>query len=70
MHCPRCKGLMALTRFYDLRDDTGRIGFDAWRCICCGEVLDSMVCMNRTQRPRFRRRRKSRQIMVETVRGL
>jgi len=70
MRCPRCEGLMALTRFYDLRDDTGRIAFDAWRCICCGEVLDSMVYMNRTQRPRFTRRRKSRQIMVETVRGL
>ncbi len=58
MCCPRCKGLMDLTRFYDLLDDTGSIAFDAWRCICCGEVLDSVVYTNRTQRPRFTRLRK------------
>lgn len=60
MRCLRCQGLMALTRFYDLRDDTGRIAFDAWRCIGCGEVLDSVVYTNRILRPRFTRRRKTR----------
>lgn len=60
MRCLRCKGLMALTRFYDLLNDTGKIAFDAWRCIGCGEVLDSVVCTNRLQRPRFTRRRSPR----------
>lgn len=60
IRCPRCQGLMALTRFYDLLDDTGKIAFDAWRCIGCGEVLDSVVCANRIQRPRFTRRRTPR----------
>ena len=60
MRCLRCKGLMALTTFYDLLDDTGRIAFDAWRCIGCGEVLDPVVYANRIRRPRFTARRKSR----------
>jgi hypothetical protein len=64
MCCPRCKGLMDLTRFYDLLDDTGSIAFDAWRCICCGEVLDSVVYMNRTKRPRFTRLRKPNAVRV------
>ncbi len=62
MRCRRCKGLMALTRYYDLLDDTGRTAFDAWRCIGCGEVLDSVVAANRLQRPRFRSRRKARSV--------
>ena len=62
MRCLRCKGLMALTRFYDLLDDTGHIAFDAWRCIGCGEVLDSVVCTNRILRPKFTRRRSPRPV--------
>ena len=64
MRCLRCKGLMALTRFYDLLDDTGRIAFNAWRCICCGEVLDSVIYQNRTHRSRFTRLRQPRPIRV------
>ncbi len=60
MHCPRCAGLMFLTWFYDLRDDTGTIAFDAWRCIACGEVLDSMIEKNRTRPPMVARRWKPR----------
>jgi len=59
MRCLRCKGLMTITHFYDLLDDTGRLGFDAWRCIGCGEVLDSVVYKNRLQRPMFTRRRRA-----------
>ena len=62
MRCLRCKGLMAFTRFYDFLDDTGRIAFDAWRCIGCGEVLDSVIYKNRIQRPMYTRRRHLRQV--------
>jgi len=55
MHCPRCNGLMSLTRFYDLRDDTGTFSFVAWRCISCGEVLDSVIYRNRIQPPMITR---------------
>lgn len=64
MCCPRCKGVMALTRFYDLQDDTGRLAFDAWRCIGCGEVLDSVICTNRIERPRFTRLSRRRPMLV------
>ena len=60
MRCPRCKGLMFTTRFYDLRDDTGIIAFNAWRCISCGEVLDSVIYKNRTRPPMVTRRWKPR----------
>ena len=64
MRCLRCNGLMTTTRFYDLQDDTGHIAFDAWRCIGCGEVLDSVIYTNRIERPRFTRLPRRRPVMA------
>ncbi len=47
MRCSRCKGLMLIERFFDYRDDTGQIDFTGWRCIICGEILDSVIAGNR-----------------------
>lgn len=44
MTCPRCKGKMFAERFYDFVRS-----FDAWKCTCCGEVLDSTIIANRAR---------------------
>jgi hypothetical protein len=46
MNCPRCRGLLVLDTFYDLLDDTGHLSFNAWRCVCCGNVLDPLILRN------------------------
>jgi hypothetical protein len=50
--CTRCGGLMVSTPCLDLSDDTGQFDFDAWRCIQCGDLVDSVILRNRQgQRP-------------------
>ena len=44
MQCPRCKGRMFAEKFYDFVRS-----FDAWKCTCCGEMLDSTILANRTR---------------------
>jgi uncharacterized Zn finger protein len=51
MECPRCSGEMAYEVFQDMQDDTGNISFYGWRCIICGEILDSVIVSNRKNRP-------------------
>ena len=45
MKCTKCGCLMSYERFYD-RDDA----FDAWRCICCGDIVDDVVLSNRSKK--------------------
>lgn len=47
MSCHRCHGLMVRDSFVDLRDDTGRLKFQGWRCVNCGEVVDPVVLAHR-----------------------
>jgi len=47
MRCYRCKGWMVLDQFMDLRDDTGRLNCEGWRCLNCGEMLDPVVLCHR-----------------------
>lgn len=44
MHCPRCKGRMYTEKYYDFVRS-----FEAWKCISCGEVLDSTILSNRAR---------------------
>jgi hypothetical protein len=46
--------------FEDLQDDTGRINFDGWRCVMCGEIVDPIILSNRQLRrgPMLARNRK------------
>jgi hypothetical protein len=44
MECPRCRGRMFAEKFYDFVRS-----FDAWKCTCCGEVLDSTILANRAR---------------------
>ena len=45
MKCTRCDGLMVQDSFLDMLA-TER-GFDAWRCISCGDIVDAVVLANR-----------------------
>lgn len=60
MECPRCQGSMVYEVFEDLRDDTGQLNFQGWRCIICGEILDPIILSNRQSRrgPMVARNRK------------
>lgn len=42
MQCPKCRGRMYAEKYYDFVRS-----FDAWKCTCCGEVLDSTIIANR-----------------------
>ena len=45
MRCPRCKGFMVTTQLKELWD-SGQV--DGWRCLLCGEHIDSVIEGNRT----------------------
>lgn len=51
MGCSRCRGYMIRDSFLDLRDDTGCLQFEGWRCINCGEVVDPVVLAHRRDAP-------------------
>lgn len=61
MRCYRCCGLMIRDFFFDQLDDTGQHFFIGWRCINCGEVLDSIITSNR---------KKERVLLRSTRKGL
>lgn len=42
MTCPKCRGRMYTEKFYDFV----RV-FSAWKCTCCGEVVDQTILANR-----------------------
>lgn len=44
MNCPKCKGRMFTEKFYDFVRS-----FDAWKCTCCGEVIDPTILANRAR---------------------
>jgi transposase-like protein len=44
MKCPKCKGRMLTEKYYDFVRS-----FDAWKCTCCGEVLDPTILANRAR---------------------
>lgn len=48
MECLRCRGMMVVERFEDLRGDPHEISFHGWRCVCCGDVVDPVIVHHRT----------------------
>jgi hypothetical protein len=42
---------MVSEQFADVQDDTGRLHFDGWRCLICGEILDPLIVHHRKTRP-------------------
>lgn len=64
MECLRCNGQMREERFFDWLDDTGKFNFLGWRCLSCGEILDTVILANRKDRFLCRGSRKRKQILV------
>ena len=48
--CSRCGGLMVSDFCMDLLNSTGELEFAAKRCVQCGEVVDSIILLNRHRR--------------------
>ena len=46
MQCPGCRGLMVPDQFFDLINGGGYWTFDGWRCLCCGNILDTVILRN------------------------
>jgi hypothetical protein len=54
MNCQRCRGLLVLETFGDLREEAG-CQCPATRCINCGYIEDSVVRANRLRPPTAKR---------------
>jgi len=37
---------MVPDQFFDLINDGGYWTFDGWRCLCCGNILDTVILRN------------------------
>ncbi len=49
MECPRCTGLMVFENFLSKTESDSVYGYDCWRCVVCGEVLDEIILKNRSR---------------------
>ncbi len=49
MDCQRCQGLTVPDRLYDLQDSD--VHCEVWRCICCGNILDELILLNKRNLP-------------------
>lgn len=49
MTCTRCQGYMAKDHFLDLMESAEDMWLAGWRCLNCGNVLDSVMERNRLQ---------------------
>jgi len=47
MNCLRCHGLMVTIRLEDAGSSS--LCFSGWQCLICGEVIDSVIKMNRKE---------------------
>lgn len=44
MKCYRCGGVMVYEKFFGISEE-----FFGWRCIFCGEIVDSVIYENRLE---------------------
>jgi hypothetical protein len=47
MNCLRCHGLMVTIRLEDAGSSS--LCYSGWQCLICGEVIDSVIKMNRKE---------------------
>jgi hypothetical protein len=64
MFCQRCRGLMVKDRFMDFLDESGQMFFSGWRCLVCGEIIDSVILANRMDPPAVRKKHARHRIIV------
>jgi len=51
MQCPKCKGLMIYEKFMDMAESTHYF-FYGWRCISCGNIVDTTIIANKVYKDR------------------
>jgi hypothetical protein len=49
MICHRCQGLMVEEELRDWGGGRGHDCSDSWRCVVCGEVVDPVITINRSE---------------------
>ena len=47
MRCSRCQGCMVEDYLLDMEDSSGPMWLQAWRCMNCGNVFDTVLEQNR-----------------------
>ena len=47
MTCERCEGLMVSERICELQGTSGDLCVDGYRCLLCGNVVDTTIVENR-----------------------
>ena len=57
MRCSRCHGLMIVTRLEEATGVTGGGSLSGWKCLLCGEVIDSVIAANRKHHQEPKRNR-------------
>lgn len=48
--CLRCGGFLVVDHSLDILDASGRLGFEAMRCVQCGDVVDPVILRHRRVR--------------------
>jgi len=47
MDCLRCHGMMVSERFDEVEGYSREISFYGWRCVCCGNIFDRVIAVDR-----------------------
>ena len=47
MECSRCGGFMVHEEFFGLQEEAFPVTTLGWRCVMCGEFVDSVIAANR-----------------------
>ena len=64
MRCERCDGLMMMDHYIDM--EGGGPWLKAWRCMCCGNVVDNQIkAHHSTANPQLHRQRSLRKFQEE-----
>ena len=48
MRCAKCGGLMSFEQFASQTSDLLPWTYEGWRCFHCGEIVDPVILLNRT----------------------
>lgn len=49
MTCERCNGLMVSERIYDLQGMNSDLCVNGYRCLLCGNLVDTVILENRSR---------------------
>jgi len=47
MQCARCDGLMVADNLIDMRESSIPMWMKGWRCVSCGNIVDSIIQRHR-----------------------